>query len=213
MAIDPAAAVGAVTRSVGTTERDGKTARTLTAERVYDTTPDDLWDALTNPERLPRWFLPVSGELKLGGRYQIIGNAGGTVTACRPPQHLGLTWEMMGQVSWVDVRIEPAGDGAKLILEHVAHVDDALWDQFGPGAVGVGWDLALHGLGLHLESGEALDPEAGAAWPTTPEGKVFVRGASEGWRDASIAAGTPAESAGPAAERSTGFYTGEAPPG
>jgi hypothetical protein len=60
--------LGAVTRTVTVLEREGKPARNVTLERLYDTTADDLWDAVTNPERLPRWFLPVSGELKLGGR-------------------------------------------------------------------------------------------------------------------------------------------------
>ena len=55
---------------------------------VYDTTLDDLWDACTNAERIPRWFLPVSGELRDGGRYQLEGNAGGTIERCDPPTRL-----------------------------------------------------------------------------------------------------------------------------
>ena len=58
---------GAVDRVVTDATRNGKPARRVTLQRRYDTTPEDLWDALTSPERLPRWLLPVSGELKLGG--------------------------------------------------------------------------------------------------------------------------------------------------
>ena len=47
-----------------------------------------LWDACTNAERIPRWFLPVSGDLRLGGRYQLEGNAGGTIERCDPPRSL-----------------------------------------------------------------------------------------------------------------------------
>ena len=36
---------------------------------IGDAAIDDVWDACTNPERIPRWFLPVSGDLRLGGRY------------------------------------------------------------------------------------------------------------------------------------------------
>ena len=45
------------------------------------------------PSGFPRWFLPISGELRLGGRYQLTGNAGGTDHPLRPAAlvrgHLG----------------------------------------------------------------------------------------------------------------------------
>ena len=78
--------IGAEFREVADRQWDGKPAKAVVAARVYDTDPKDLWDALTNPERIPRWFSPVTGELKLGGRYQIQGNAGGTITRCDPPR-------------------------------------------------------------------------------------------------------------------------------
>ena len=101
MKVDPVAAVGAVTRELQQREHEGQTARVVVAARSYDTDIQDLWDALTNPERIPRWFLPVSGDLKLGGRYQFQGNAGGTITACEPPRRVAATWEFGGAVSWV----------------------------------------------------------------------------------------------------------------
>jgi DNA-binding transcriptional ArsR family regulator len=53
--------------------------------------------------------------------------------------------------------------------------------HFGPGAQGVGWDLGLHGLELHLaDPAASLDPEAFEAW-TKDEGKKFVRGTGEAW--------------------------------
>ena len=82
--------LGAVERTVSSLERDGKPARAVTVARSYNTTVEDVWDAVTNGERIPRWFLPISGELKLGGRYQLEGNAGGTITACEPPSCPGL---------------------------------------------------------------------------------------------------------------------------
>ena len=167
--------IGAVRREVRTCERDGRPARAVVAERTYDTTVDDMWDAITNPERIPRWFLPVSGELKLGGRYQLEGNAGGEVTTCEPPTHLAVTWEFGEAVTWLDVRLSEAPEGGtRLRLEHVAPVDDlGHWDQFGPGAVGIGWDLGLLGLAEYIRTGEAVtgDPTgatigAGAStWP------------------------------------------------
>jgi hypothetical protein len=93
-------------------------------------------------------------------------------------------------------------------LVHEAHVDPELWTQFGPGAIGVGWDLALMGLGLHLSTKEQVDQAAAMAFPATAEGTEFVRAAAVGWADAAIADGDDSAAAHSAAERTVGFYTG-----
>jgi uncharacterized protein YndB with AHSA1/START domain len=210
MNFNPAAAIGAVVRQVASREHLGKPARVVIAGRHYDTEIDDLWDALTNGERIPRWFLPISGDLKLGGRYQFKGNAGGEITRCEPPRLLSVTWEYGSEVSWLNVTLaSDAAGGTGLELEHIAHVSDERWDQFGPGAVGVGWDLGLIGLARHLASGAAVDRAAAFAWQTSAEGKATMRAYSEAWGEASIAAGTDAAAAHAAARRTTAFYTGE----
>src|SRR6187397_2271932 len=86
--------IGAVQREVRDCERDGRPARAVVAERTYDTTVDDLWDAITDGDRIPRWFLPIEGDLRLGGRYQFKGNAGGDILECERPRRLRLTWGM-----------------------------------------------------------------------------------------------------------------------
>jgi uncharacterized protein YndB with AHSA1/START domain len=208
---DIAAQIGAVTRSVETRTIDGRPARAVVAERVYGTDVEDLWDAITNAERIPRWFLPVSGDLRLGGRYQLEGNAGGEVTACRPPTHLALTWRFAEQTSWVEVDLRAEADGgAHLRLTHVAPIDGH-WDTFGPGAVGVGWELGLLGLDRHLTSGAAVSPEEFAGWSASAAGKAFMRRSSAGWGAADIAGGAPEAGARAAAERTAAFYTGEGP--
>lgn len=208
--IDVLRYIGAVTRQVQSRDHEGRPARVIVATCTYDTTVEDVWDAITSGERIPRWFLPISGDLRLGGRYQLRGNAGGEITVCEPPRSLGVTWEMGGQVSWVQVRLAELSDGGtRLQLEHIAHVPDDLWNQFGPGAVGVGWDLALLlGLGRHLSTGAPVDPKEAAAWPASEEGKDFVRRSSDEWCRASIAAGTDEAAARGAASRTTAFYTG-----
>ena len=202
-----ASKVGKVTRKLDTVERGGRPAWRLTATRIYDTDLDDAWDALTNPERIPRWFLPISGDLKVGGRYQFTGNAGGVIERCEPPRSVAITWEMQGDVSWVSVQLEAQGSATWLTLEHIAHVPEALFDQFGPGGIGVGWDLGLMGLGEHLRTGTSLDPKAVEAWTTSPEGRAVVEGSSNAWAEASIAAGTDATQAKAAAARVTDFYS------
>ena len=78
MIVDVPAAIGAVVRAVEDREHEGQPARVVLASRSYDTDIADLWDALTSGDRIPRWFLPISGDLRLGGSYQLQGNAGGT---------------------------------------------------------------------------------------------------------------------------------------
>ena len=60
--IDVASQIGAVTREVGSRQHNGRPARLVVASLTYNTTVDDIWDAITNAERIPRWFLPVRGR-------------------------------------------------------------------------------------------------------------------------------------------------------
>jgi len=201
--------ISAVSRQVGTRVLDAGAARTLTISQSYDTTLEDLWDACTSSERIARWFLPVSGDLRPGGRFQIEGNASGTIERCDPPKEFAATWEYGGQVSWIEVRLSPEPDGrARLELEHIAHIDDEIWAQFGPGAVGIGWDMGFSGLAIHLSTGQAADPRRAAAWQASDEGKRFMTLSSERWRDANVAAGTAQADAGAAADRCTAAYSG-----
>ena len=207
MDLDVEGNLGATTRTVSSPERDGQPARALTLSRTYDTTVDDLWDAVTSRDRIPRWFLPISGDLELGGRYQLEGNAGGAITACERPSHFALTWEFGGDVSWVDVGVSDDEAGARLTLTHTARLSPH-WDQYGPGAAGVGWEMGLLGLALHLADPTApkLDEEAFAA---SRDGRAFITGSSHGWGRAAAAAGEDPDAAGAAARRTAAVYTGE----
>ena len=210
--IDALEQAGLVAREVHRGERAGAPTKVAVARRTYRATPEDVWDALTDPERLPRWFAPVTGDLREGGRYQVVGNAGGVVEECRAPERFALTWEMGDQVSWVEVVLAPVDGGTELTLRHEAHVVPEFWEQFGPGAVGVGWDLALWGLAAHLATGEAIAQDVGEQWPTTPEGQAFVEHAATGWARADAADGREQGSAEAAGRRTFAFYTGTAAP-
>ena len=209
MSFDVETELGAVERSVSSLDVDGQAAHVVTLSRSYTTTVADVWDAVTSAERIPRWFLPVTGDLQLCGRYQLEGNAGGVITACRRLSHFALTWEFGGDVSWVEVRLSEGGDGrVRLSLAHTSH-HSAHWDEFGPGATGVGWELGLMGLAVHLaQPGEAKIDEA--AFVASPEGRALMAGSSEAWGRAAIAAGADPAAARQAAERTSAFYTGEA---
>jgi uncharacterized protein YndB with AHSA1/START domain len=62
-------------------------------EDRVDATAADLWSALTDPERLSRWYGDITGDLHEGGqlRIRIDGpdiDATGLVVMCRPPSVL-----------------------------------------------------------------------------------------------------------------------------
>lgn len=209
MNIDIAAHLGAVARVVESRMQDGQEMLVVVASRAYDTTVDDLWNAVTDKSRLARWFAQVDGDLKLGGRFQVKNNASGTVTACVPPTSYAVTWELGGGVSWVNVLLQPTkSGGAHLTVEHIAPPNPH-WDKFGAGAGGVGWELGLLGLGMHLRSGEARDKFDEHAWGVSEEGKSFVKAAGEGWIAAEIAHGEEPAKATTRGQRTIHFYRGE----
>lgn len=199
--------LGTVERSVASLEKDGAPARAVILSRTYQTSVEDLWDAVTNRERLPRWFAPVHGDLRAGGHYKVEGNAGGKIIACTPPRAFSLTWEINDEVSWVDVTVEPHGTAAaRLTLTHTAKVSP-FWAQYGPGATGVGWELGAFGLMLHVSdpAADKLDEEV---FGTGDDGKALMQRSSADWGEAAIRNGEDAEQARAAAARTTAFYTG-----
>lgn len=208
----------AVTRTLRDDTVDGAPAHVQTLVQSYPSGIDDVWDAVTSAERISRWFLPVSGELRPGGRYQFEGNAGGAILECTPPADgaasYRATWEMGGGVTWLTVRCSADGpDRTTVELEHTARAGDippGMWETFGPGATGVGWDGGMLGLALHLGAVEgSLAPEEAAAWAVTDEGKTFYRAAADAWAVAHVAAGADSETAQRAADATYGFYIGE----
>ncbi len=200
-------------RSTRETTHEGASARKVSGSRYYDAKADDLWDALTNPERIPRWFLPISGDLRLGGRYQFEGHANGKITRCDPASALDATWEYGDNTSWVMVRLIPENDGTRLTLEHVMLKDDegeAHWKVYGPGATGVGWELSFLALDYHLaNNGTAIIPKENEAWTVSADGKAFIRKSAKSWGDAHIASGESEVIARNMAESTAKFYTGE----
>jgi uncharacterized protein YndB with AHSA1/START domain len=206
--IDVKEHISAVRREVGTRTLEAGEARVVTIIRTYDAPVDDVWDACTNIDRIPRWFAPVTGDLRAGGRFQVQGNAGGLVERCDPPRSFAATWEFGGEVSGIEVRLDPEADGTLLALEHVGHVDDEFWGRFGPGAVGVGWELGLLGLAGHLGAPGVPTAADGEAWAMSPEGHEFIALSGGAWGDAQIASGADPDAARQSAARTVAFFTG-----
>lgn len=79
----PLEIVGGIGRTVRTVTREGEQAKVVEVTRTYPSPIEDVWDALTSIERIPRWFAAVTGDLQVGGRYAVDGNASGEVLASR----------------------------------------------------------------------------------------------------------------------------------
>jgi uncharacterized protein YndB with AHSA1/START domain len=218
--VDVQAQVQAVDRAVALDEIDGRSIRVQTLGQTYRASIGDVWNAVTTIDRIPRWFLPITGELKVGGRYQLEGNAGGVVEECSPPAdgaaQFRVTWEFGGAPpTWLTIKLSSLGaESTRLDLIFTGNADELpeeMWQQFGPAATGMGWDSGLLGLALYVENAtDGISPEEAAAWVMTDEGKEFMRLAADAWADAHIADGADPDAAKAAAHTTYLMYTGQA---
>ena len=94
---------------------------------------------------------------------------------------------------------------AQSLGEHTAIVPEDRWDEYGPGAVGVGWDQGLLGLTLHLR-GEREAVGDPIAWQMSAEGREFATRSSAAWGEANVAAGADPDVAARAVRNTTMFY-------
>jgi len=98
-------------------------ARVAVFTRTYPTTIEDLWDACTNPQRLRRWYTPVTGDLHLGGSFQQVNMGTGTILVCDAPQLLKLS--LGGGADEIELRLSPSPDQrtTTLELQHATTLD------------------------------------------------------------------------------------------
>ncbi|PWG12166.1 hypothetical protein DF268_18470 [Streptomyces sp. V2] len=121
--------------------------------RVLPATPDEVWRAWTEPDRLPHWFGPIlKGVPGPDAEYVLEGRgAHGDTIVCRvlawePATRLRVTWRYTGETdSELRLDLAPTDDGTRLLLEHVG---------FGPEADPVdyaaGWHMYTDNLEAHL---------------------------------------------------------------
>ena len=169
--IDILAQIAATERSVVTSAGVVR----VVLSRHYPSPPGDVWNALTDPERLVRWFLPITGDLRVGGRYQLEGNAGGEILQCDRPRLIRATFG--GESSIVELRLSADGDGTLFELDHSVP-DELAGSAAGALFVGPGWDGAVLGLGLFLVGEVAADPVAAA---NSLEAQEFSKHSIDSW--------------------------------
>ena len=144
---------GRGTRIVGSLRRleDGRGA--VTMEDIYDTDIDDLWSALTEPDRLARWLATVDGDLRPGGRiraqFTSTYEGPGRIEACDAPGRLVVTFEPgTPDETVMEAVLTPVGDRTRLIIEERGLLLEDL-----PGH-GAGWQAHVEDLASYLSGRE-----------------------------------------------------------
>src|SRR5258706_5811867 len=99
---------------------DGKAV--VRMEDRFSTKPDDLWSALTDPQRLARWIAKVEGDLRLGGEFRASFTSGwegpGRGDVCEPPRRLLVTMSpRQDDQTVIQVELVPDRDHNPLVLE------------------------------------------------------------------------------------------------
>ena len=161
------ASLALVQRSLEDREIASGRARAAVLRRRYDAPVEDVWKAITTPDRIDRFFLPVGGDLRDGGTYAFEGQASGRILVCDAPRLLRVEWLPPGcrdDADQVEVRLAADGpDATWLELEHASAADvfrfDPDADTYSPA---LGWEGPLHFLGEYLRG--ALPDRPAAEW-------------------------------------------------
>ena len=138
----------------------------MTVFEIYiKTTPERLWEAITDPEMRAKYSFGVRTESEWteGSRYSsgvpgVIEIASGENLEVDPPRRLVQSFtalwsdqvksEGTSRVTW---EIEPVGSSCRLTVTHDQLNEGANSELYG------GWPMILSGLKTLLETGEQLD--------------------------------------------------------
>ena len=134
-------------------------------EDRFPTPIDDLWSAITDPERLLGWLGEVEGDLRLGGEYRAHYFASGwrgtgRIVECEPPHH-----------ARIDVVAGSSGGHGEFELWLTAAGDETtlVWEERGMplhlvAAYGAGIQIHVEDLATYLAGGHVDHREGGRRW-------------------------------------------------
>ena len=151
-------------------------------EKVFEiyikTTPERLWEAITNPEMRRKYNFGVGVESAWtrGSHYRAVSPAArapiceGENLEVDPPRRLVQSFRALwdddvksegtSRVTW---EIEPIGDSCRLVVIHDQLREDANKQLYG------GWPMVLSGLKTLIETGEMLTTRGSLLWIEEPE--------------------------------------------
>jgi uncharacterized protein YndB with AHSA1/START domain len=143
-------------RTIGTL-RAADGSGVVRLEDRFDTDVDDLWSALTEPDRLARWLGEVEGDLRQGGEFHAHYFASGwegtcRVEVCDAPRRLRLLTRSPGEPDGV-VEVTLTADGGQTLLV----IEDRGVPLAQVAAYGAGDQIHVEDLAAYLSGGERCD--------------------------------------------------------
>jgi uncharacterized protein YndB with AHSA1/START domain len=158
-----------------TTRDDGKSV--LSFERRLAHPVERVWEALTRPEELIRWWGEADVELAEGGRFAMRwlntddeGNRAvmeATITRLEPPRLLELDGDIHGVLLWT---LRPDGDGTVLTFSSTLDLPEEFRTK-----APAGWHFHLDALAAALD-GRATDLVTVEGWEPIHERYVAKLG-------------------------------------
>jgi uncharacterized protein YndB with AHSA1/START domain len=143
-----------MTSILGSMRRIDERRGAVRVEDVYDTDIDDLWSAITEPDRLARWIATVEGELRVGGivqtQFTSTWEGPGRIDVCEPPDHLVVTMEPgTDDEAVIEAVLSAEGGRTRLVVEERGLPLGVLYKH------GAGWQAHIEDLGRYLAGGES----------------------------------------------------------
>ena len=143
-------------------------------EDRYDTDVDDLWAAVTDPERLARWYGKVEGDLRPGGAFTVYLESADLeaicrVDTCEPPRRVRITSRESDESAQhgtgpapfdqtIEATLTPDGPQTILAIEVRGLPLDKL-EYYG-----AGWQVHAENLAAHVTHRDPADLES--RWST-----------------------------------------------
>ena len=145
-----------MTQVLGTMRRLDAEKGAVRVEDVYDTDIDDLWSAITEPERLSRWIATVDGDLRVGGaikaRFTSTWEGPGRIDVCDRPHRLLLTMEPGSEDEGeIEAVLTAEGARTRMVIEERGLPIDRLYLH------GAGWQAHVEDLAALIANREVRD--------------------------------------------------------
>ncbi len=143
-----------MSRIIGSMRRMDERCGAVRVEDTYDTDIEDLWSALTEPDRLARWIAKVDGDLQVGGAINAAFTSAwegpGRIDVCDAPNHLVVTLEPGTEDEAVIEAVLSAEAGkTRLVVEDRGLALNVLHLH------GAGWQAHFEDLARHLTGCES----------------------------------------------------------
>ena len=129
-------------------------------EERFDAGIDELWAALTDTQRLARWYGEVEGELRVGGGFRAHLHASGwegtgRVEECEPPRRFLVVSKASDEPNEDSTEVTLTGDGDQtvVVVEQRGLPLELLW------AYGAGLQIHVEDLAAYIVGRERGDTE------------------------------------------------------